>query len=322
MRILGISAFYHDSAACVVVDGRVVAAAQEERFTREKGTSAFPVHAVNSCLQAAGLTPLDVDRVAFYEKPYARFERSLAHHVLSFPRSLPNFLQTMPAWLGQRLVLPMVVEQHLGCQPKVLYAGHHLAHAASAFLVSPFETAALVTVDGVGEWASATWGRGRGADIEIAQELHYPDSLGLVYSAVTDYLGFEVNRGEGKVMALADFGEPAYLDDLRRIVAIAADGSFRVDDSYFGFNRGRHMYARKFVRRFGPPRVRGGELEQRHKDMAASLQKLLEEALLAIARHVHARTGERDLCLAGGVALNCAANSRILAESPFERVFV
>jgi carbamoyltransferase len=322
MNVLGISAFYHDSAACLVQDGRVVAAAQEERFTRVKGDDGFPVHAVNACLQAGGLTPLDVEHVAFYEKPYARFERSLVQHVLAFPRSLPNFLDSLPRWLSQRLVLPMVIEQYLGCKPPVLYPSHHLAHAASAFLSSPFETAAILTVDGVGEWAAATWGEGRGSTVELREELHYPDSLGLVYSAVTDWLGFEVNRGEGKVMALADFGEPAYLDELKRIVRLGTDGSFRVDESFFGFNRGRHMYGRKFVKRFGAPRVPKSELTQRDRDMAASLQALLEEALLSMARHIHERTGERDLCMAGGVALNCSANSRLLRDGPFERIFV
>ena len=319
---LGISCFYHDSAACVLRDGEVAAAAQEERFNREKGSAVFPRLALNACLQSAGLTISDVDYVAFYEKPFLKLGRVLQDHVRSFPFSFGHFMRTMPQWLSERLVVPVILQKDLAYGGPCLFIRHHLAHAASAFLVSPFEQAAILTVDGVGEHSTTTWGRGSGSAMTIEKEIVYPHSLGLLYSAITTWLGFAANRGEGKVMALGDFGEPAYLEDLRRVVRIGADGSFRVDPSYFGFFRGRTMYSRKFVRRFGAPRQPGSEITQRDKDMAASLQRLLEEALLAAARHVHAQTGLADLCIAGGVGLNCVANDRLLAEGPFERIFV
>ena len=322
MNILGISCHYHDAAAALVRDGRVVAAAQEERFNRVKNSPAFPIQAINYCLQSQGLTSYDIDLIGFYEKPFLKFERVMLGHLRAYPLSLPGFLATLPHWLESRLSLPVDVRRELSYKGRVLFAKHHLSHAASAFLVSPFEEAAILTVDGVGEWATTAWGRGRGNAVEIAGEIHYPDSLGLLYSAVTAYLGFEANRAEGKVMALSDFGEPAHLDTFRRIVQVRPDGSFRLDHSYFGVNRGLRMYSRKFIRAFGAERKPGTELEQRHRDIAASLQKLTEETLLAMARHVQAQTGLKKLCLAGGVCLNCVTNTRILQETPFEGLFV
>lgn len=322
MNVLGIACHYHDAAAALVCDGRVVAAAQEERFDRVKNSSAFPIKAINYCLQSQELTSYDLDHVGFYEKPYLKFERVMLGHLRAYPFSLPHFLATLPPWLESRLSLPMDVQRELSYKGRVLFAKHHLSHAASAFLVSPFEEAAILTVDGVGEWASSAWGRGRGCKVEIAEEMHYPDSLGLLYSAVTAYLGFEANCAEGKVMALSDYGEPTHLEVFRRIVQVRPDGSFRMDPSYFGFNRGRRMYSRKFIRAFGLERKPGDEIEQRHKDIAASLQKMTEETLLTMARHVHAQTRLKSLCLAGGVCLNCVSNSRILEETPFEKLFV
>lgn len=322
MVILGISCFYHDSAACLLRDGEVVSAAQEERFDRVKGSAAFPTRAINACLQAADLTCLDVDYVAFYEKPFLKFSRVMVDHARAFPFSFPGFLRTMPAWLSERLVLPLKLKKDLGYENPTLFIRHHLAHAASSFLVSPFEEAAILTVDGVGELATTTCGSGRGNRIEINREITYPDSLGLLYTAITTWLGFEANRGEGKVMALAGFGEPTLLERFRDMVAVAPDGSYRLEPSWFHFSRGRTMFSRRFIRAFGPARQPGDEIEDRHRDMAASLQNLLETTLLTLARTEAERTGLRDLCLAGGVALNCTANSRILEETPFESVFI
>ncbi len=322
MNILGISGFYHDSAACLVQDGVVVSAAQEERFDRVKSSAAFPVRAIDACLKAGDITMLDIDHVVFYEKPFWKLERVLTDHARSFPFSLPQFVRTMPSWLSERLVLPLKLKIDLGYTGSTLFLPHHLTHAASAYLASPFDQAAILTVDGVGEWATTTWGVGEGNRITLRGELNYPNSLGLVYTALTTYLGFEANRGEGKVMALSDFGQPAYLGKLRTLLDLREDGSFRADPRFFSFGHGRRMFTSRFERMFGPARVPGSELTQHHKDMAASLQALLEEMLLSIVRHIWAQTGVPNLCLAGGVALNCVANSRILAETPFAQLFV
>jgi len=322
VNILGISGFYHDSSACLVRDGQVLAAAQEERFDRVKGSAAFPARAIDACLKQGDISILDVDHVVFYEKPFLKFERVLMDHARSFPFSLPQFLRTMPAWLGERLSLPLKLKAELGFGGRTLFVQHHLAHAASAFLPSPFDEAAILTVDGVGEWATTTWGVGRGNQVEIREELRYPDSLGLLYTTLTTFLGYEANRGEGKVMALGDYGRPTALEALRRLIDPQPDGSFRLDPAYFTFGHGRTMFSRRFVKAFGPPREPGGALEARHFDLAASLQTLLEERLLAITTHISRQTGLTTLCLAGGVGLNCVANSRILAETPIQRLFV
>jgi carbamoyltransferase len=322
MNILGISCHYHDAAAALICDGKVVAAAQEERFNRQKHSPVFPIQSINYCLQSQGLTCYDIDHVVFYEKPFLKFERVMLGHLRSYPLSLPNFLATLPHWLEERLSIPISVRRELSFKGRVLFTKHHLSHAASAFLPSPFVDAAILTVDGVGEWATTTWGKGAGNAIEIINELHYPNSLGLLYSAITAYLGFEANSAEGKVMALSDFGEPTYLDEFHRMVDLRADGSFEIDSSFFGFNRGRRMVSRAFIRRFGPQRKAAAELEQRHRDMAASLQAFIEEAMLTMARHAHTQTGMKHLCMAGGVCLNCVANTRILKETPFEKVFI
>ena len=322
MNVLGISCHYHDAAACLVREGRVASAAQEERFTRRKHSPEFPIQAINACLQHEDLTPLDLDYVCFYEKPYLKLARTITCHLGAYPFSFGNFIRSMPEWLSRRLTLPVDIEKDLSFPGKTLFVKHHLAHAASAFLVSPFDEAAILTADGLGEWATTCWGTGRGSDIRLEKELHYPDSLGLVYSAVTTWLGFEANSGEGKVMALAALGEPSFLDGFRRIVQVKEDGSMRVDGRYFDFIRGRRMYSGRFVREFGPPRVPGEEILDRHRDMAASLQRHVEEALLAMARHVHSLTKMKRLCMAGGVFLNCVGNTRILRETPFEEVFI
>ncbi len=322
VTVLGISCYYHDASAALIRDGVVVAAAQEERFNRDRYSPAFPIQSINYCLQEAGITILDVDEVAFYEKMYLKFERTVIGHLCGFPYTLRNFLETMPLWLKDRLAISYAVEEQLTWRKPILHVKHHLAHASAAFLVSPFERAAILTVDGVGEYACATWGVGSQSNIDIRKEMHYPHSLGLLYSIVTAYLGFRVFTGEGKVMALAEFGSPNYMEAFAKVVHIAEDGSFRLDTDYFSFNRGEKMHNEKFVALFGPERDYHSPLEQRHKDIAASLQRTTEEIVLRMARHVHQQTGERYLCLAGGVSLNVTANSRIRAETPFEDIFI
>jgi len=320
--VLGLSCYYHDSCAALVRDGEIVAAAQEERFNRDKYSPVFPIQAVNYCLQEAGVTIYDVDEVAFYEKMYLKFERTILSHLAGYPFTLRNFLDTMPLWLKDRLAVSATIEEELSLKKPVRYVKHHLSHAASSFLVSPFESAAILTVDGVGEYACAAFGSGRGNQIELNKEMHYPHSLGLLYSIVTAYLGFRVFSGEGKVMALAEYGEPSFVDQFREIVLVRDDGSFELDTRYFSFNRGEKMHNSRFEELFGPPRKPGDELSDRHRDIAASLQRVTEELLLAMARHVYRETGEKRLCLAGGVFLNVTANSRIREETDFEEIFI
>lgn len=322
MNILGISCFYHDSAACLVKDGKIISAVQEERFNRKKNSSDFPVQSINFCLQSADLTVYDIDYVVFYEKPFLKFQRVVLSHLRSYPFSIKNFLRVMPHWLDDRLIIPLILKKEIGYNGKVLFIEHHLAHAASAFFVSPFEEAVVITSDGVGEWATTTIGEGRNNEIQISKELHYPNSLGLLYSAITTYLGFEANRGEGKVMALSDYGKPVYVDKLKEIITIKLDGSFSINTKYFSFNEGTRMYSNKFVKTFGKPRLPGAKIEQRHYDIAASLQKIIEEILLLIANEAYKKTKLTNLCLAGGTFLNCVANSEILKKTSFKNMFI
>ncbi len=322
MHVLGLSCHYHDAAACLVSDGRVVAAAQEERFDRRKNSPDLPIHAVNACLQIGEVTLDDLDAVAFYEKPFLKLERVILSHLRAYPRSRQTFVRTLPPWLDDRLVLPLALRRELGYRGPVYFLKHHLSHSASSFLASPFERAAVLTADGVGEWATTTTGTGEGTRIELDRELRFPDSLGLLYTAVTTYLGFRALSGEGKVMALADYGEPAYRDRFREIVQVADDGAIHVDPEYFGFLEGGRMYSDRFVETFGPAREPEGELTDHHRDMAATLQRTLEDAVLAMARSLQERTGMTRLCLAGGVFLNVSVNSRVLRETPFEELFI
>jgi carbamoyltransferase len=324
--VLGISAFYHDSAAALVVDGRIVAAAQEERFSRVKHDARLPRGAIDYCLREAGIPYEGLDAVVFYDKPLLKFERLLETYLAFAPRGLRSFMRAMPLWLRQKLFLPREIDRGLGdrYEGPLYFVPHHASHAASAFFPSPFEEAAILTVDGVGEWTTASWGIGRGNRVELRQEIRFPHSLGLLYSAFTYYTGFKVNSGEYKVMGLAPYGEPRYVDHiLRHLIDVKADGSFRVDQSYFDYCAGLVMTSGKFHALFGgPPRRPESPLSQKEMDLAASIQKATEEILLRMARHVHARTGMANLCLAGGVALNCVANGRILREGPFARVWV
>ena len=323
--ILGISAFYHDSAAALVVDGEVVAAAQEERFTRRKHDRAFPAHAVRYCLDEAGIGAGALDYVGFYDKPLLKFDRLLDTYLSYAPRGFRSFLRFVPAWVREKLHLPREIARRCpGYDRQVVFAEHHESHAASAFFPSPFREAAILTFDGVGEWATATYGVGRDNRIELTHELRFPHSLGLLYSAFTYFAGFRVNSGEYKLMGLAPYGEPKYVDRIRdHLVDLRPDGSFRLNMEYFGYCEGLQMTSRRFEALFGgPPRAPEAPITEREMDMAASIQAVTEEAMLRAARHVHAETGMRNLALAGGVALNCVGNGRVLREGPFDNVWV
>lgn len=326
MNILGISAFYHDSAAALVTDGRIVAAAQEERFTRKKHDPAFPKEAIAYCLEEAGIGPADLDYVAFYEKPYLKFERLLETYLAFAPAGFRSFRQAIPMWLREKLHLRRVMRKGLGKEftGPLVFPEHHETHAASAFLPSPFEEAAVLTVDGVGEWATSTIAVGEGNKIKIVQEQRFPHSLGLLYSAFTYYCGFRVNSGEYKLMGLAPYGQPIYADKIRNhLLDIKPDGSFRLDLQYFNYCQGLTMTNERFEELFGQPRRRPEtDLNQFYMDVAASVQLVTEELMLAMAQHAKEVTGKNKLCLAGGVALNCVANGRILREGPFEEVWI
>ncbi|MEY2481467.1 MAG: carbamoyltransferase [Verrucomicrobiota bacterium] len=326
MNILGISAFYHDSAAALVCDGKIIAAAQEERFTRKKHDSAFPQNAIEYCLKEACISYVDLDHVAFYDKPLLKFERLLETYFAYAPAGFRSFLQAMPLWLREKLHLPRLLDKGLDRQFKgrYLFLEHHESHAASAFFPSPFEEAAILTVDGVGEWATSTIGVGVGNKIQLTHEQRFPHSLGLLYSAFTYYCGFRVNSGEYKLMGLAPYGEPRFAEViLSKIVDLRDDGSFRMDMQYFNYCQGLTMTNGRFDALFGqPPRHAEGELTEFYMDIAASIQKVTEEIMLRMTRHAHAVTKQKNLCLAGGVALNCVCNGRILREGPFENIWI
>ena len=324
--ILGISAYYHDSAAALVIDGEIVAAAQEERFTRVKHDHAFPSNAISYCLEEAGLRPEGLDYVGFYDKPFLKFERILETYLAFAPRGFRSFVKAMPLWMRQKLHLAREIRRELegGYRRRIVFSEHHESHAASAFFPSPFEEAAILTLDGVGEWATASFGTGSGNRIELTHELHFPHSLGLLYSAFTYFCGFKVNSGEYKLMGLAPYGEPRYTDlILEELLDLKDDGSFRMDLANFNYCQGLTMTSKRFERLFGgPPRKPEAPLTQREMDLAASVQAVTEEIVLRAARHLHQRTGMSNLCLAGGVALNCVGNGRILREGPFERMWI
>jgi carbamoyltransferase len=324
VHVLGISAFYHDSAACLLRDGEIVAAASEERFTRIKGDSAFPSRAVEFCLSEAKIGVSDLTHVAFYDKPLLKFERILETYLSIAPRGFRSFLMAGPLWIKEKLYQERAIKEALGYEGEVLYAEHHESHAASAFYPSPFQEAAILTMDGVGEWATAAIGVGRGADIELTHELRFPDSLGLLYSAITYYTGFKVNSGEYKVMGLAPYGEPKYVDVMyRELIDLKEDGSFRLNQRYFNYVGGLTMTSPEFDALFGgPPRVPESKLTQKEMDLARSVQVVCEEVMLRMARTAQRETGLKNLCLAGGVALNCVGNGRLLREGPFEQIWI
>jgi carbamoyltransferase len=322
--VLGLSAFYHDSAAALLRDGEIVAAASEERFTRIKGDPAFPHHAVRYSLETAGIGVGDLRCAAFYDKPLLKFERILETYLGIAPRGFKSFLMAGPLWIKDKLYTDRQIRDALGYDGEVLYAEHHASHAASAFYPSPFEEAAILTMDGVGEWATASIGVGRGADLTLLKELHWPDSLGMLYSAFTYYTGFKVNSGEYKVMGLAPYGEPRYADlILRELLELREDGSFRLNQKYFNYLAGLTMTSPAFDDLFGgPPRAPESKLTQKEMDLARSVQAVCEEIMLRMARTAHRETGLSALCLAGGVALNCVGNGRILREGPFRKLWI
>jgi carbamoyltransferase len=332
MKILGLSAFYHDSAACLVVDGQVVAAAQEERFTRKKHDAGFPTQAVAYCLAEGGIEALDLDYVVFYDKPFLKFERLLETYLAFAPRGFQSFVTSLPVWLKDKLFQKSLIAKILNEQfgggidwtTRLLFSEHHLSHAASAFFPSPFEEAAVLTMDGVGEWTTTSLAIGRGNDLAVHKEIQFPHSLGLLYSAITYYTGFKVNSGEYKVMGLAPYGEPKYADLIRdHLIDIKEDGSFHLDMSYFNYCTGLTMTNHRFDELFGGPRrAAEGQLTQREMDLAASVQAVTEEVVIKLARGIRKSTGLKNLCLAGGVALNCVANGKLLRENIFENIWI
>jgi len=324
MNILGISAFYHDSAACLVQDGRIASAAQEERFTRKKHDFSFPKNAVNFCLQNSEIEVKDLDFVAFYDKPFLKFERILMTYLTYAPVGIKSFIKAMPLWIKQKIWMKEFIKKELNYDGKIIFPEHHESHAASAFFPSPFQEAAFLTVDGVGEWATTSYGIGKGNKIDILAEIHFPHSLGLLYSAFTYYTGFKVNSGEYKVMGLAPYGEPRYKDlILSELMDLKEDGSFKLNMKYFNYCAGLTMTNGRFDKLFGgPPRKPESLLTQRDMDLARSVQEVTEEVMLRVARHIHKETGQRNLCLAGGVALNCVGNGKILREGPFKNIWI
>lgn len=323
--ILGISAFYHDSAAALIKDGEILAAAQEERFTRKKHDHDFPSNAVAYCLKEAGINAADLNHVVFYDKPFIKFERLLETYLMTSPLGLRSFLKAMPLWLKEKLFLrDTIAEKVSGYEGEVLFADHHESHAASAFYPSPFQKAAIITFDGVGEWSTLSFGMGEGNKIKLIKEIKFPHSLGLLYSAFTYYTGFRVNSGEYKLMGLAPYGEPKYVDLIRDyLIDIKPDGSFKLDQKYFNYCSGLTMTNKRFDALFGKP-VRKSEdpIEQFHMDVARSIQVVTEEIIFKIAEHVARETGAENLCLAGGVALNCVANGKIVEDGPFKNVWI
>jgi carbamoyltransferase len=324
MYILGISAYYHDSAAALLRDGEIIAAAQQERFSRVKHDPRFPAEAAAYCLSEAGIGMGDIDYVVFYDKPFIKFERLLMTYLATAPKGLRSFFQQMPPWLKEKLFMRATLRKALDYSGEILFTSHHLAHASAAFFPSPFEEAAILTMDGVGEWATSAYGAGRGHQIEILKEINFPHSLGLLYSAFTYFTGFKVNSGEYKLMGLAPYGEPVYVDLIKReLIDIKEDGSFRLNMAYFDYCAGLRMTHRRFDSLFGgPPRKPEGKITQREMDIARSVQQVTEEIMLKAAAHVHRETDLKHLVLAGGVALNCVANGRILREGPFDDVWI
>ena len=324
MYILGISAFYHDSAACLVQDGKIIAAAQEERFTRKKHDFSFPKNALRYCLEERGLKGSDLDFVAFYDKPFIKFERILETYLAYAPHGIRSFIKAIPLWIKQKLWLKEVIRKELDYEGKIIFPEHHESHAASAFFPSPFQEAAFLTIDGVGEWTTASYGVGKENKMQILAEIHFPHSLGLLYSAFTYYTGFKVNSGEYKVMGLAPYGEPKYKElILSELMDLKEDGSFRMNMRYFDYCAGLTMTNRRFEKLFGgPPRKPEAPVTQRDMDLARSVQEVTEEVMLRMVRHINKETGQKNLCLAGGVALNCVGNGRVLREGPFENIWI
>jgi carbamoyltransferase len=324
-HVLGLSCFYHDSAAALLRDGEIIAACQEERLSRKKHDSGFPARAVKYVLKEAGIGPEQLDAVGFYDKPLLKFERMLSTYIATFPRSFSSFRKAMPVWIKEKLWVPSLIRKELApYEGPILFAEHHMSHAASCFLVSPYDEAAILTVDGVGEWATASFGVGKGSDITLFKEIRFPHSLGLLYSAFTYYLGFKVNSAEYKVMGLAPYGKPVHFERImKEMIHLNEDGSFKLNMKYFSYDYGLTMTNGAFDEFFGgPPRKAESWMSEREFDIAASVQKVCEEVVLTMTRYIHKETGLKNLCMAGGVALNCVANGRVIRETPFKNLFV
>ena len=324
MYVLGISSYYHDSAASILKDGKIIAAAQEERFTRKKHDQNFPINAIKYCLKEADISSDNLDIVAFYDKPFLKFERILETYLSYAPKGITSFLKAMPLWIKKKLWIKTLIQDEIGFKGKILFPEHHISHAASAFYASPFQDAAFLTMDGVGEWATTSYGIGNGNKMEVIADIKFPNSLGLLYSAFTYYTGFRVNSGEYKVMGLAPYGEPKYKDLIyKHLIDVKDDGSFKMDMSYFDYNVGLTMTNKKFNDLFGgPAREPESELTQKEMDLARSVQEVTEEVVLKMAKHVKEVTNQKYLCLAGGVALNCVANGKLLRSGIFDDIFI
>lgn len=324
MNILGISAFYHDAAAVLIRDGEIIAAAQEERFSRKKHDHSFPQMAIKYCIEEGGISIADIDITAFYDKPFLKFERLLETYLAYAPCGVSSFISSIPPWIKQKLFMKEYIQKALGYSGKMLFPEHHHSHSASAFYPSPFDESAILTVDGVGEWATATFGKGSGNKIELYGEIRFPHSLGLLYSAFTYYCGFKVNSGEYKLMGLAPYGEPVYVDMiLENLIDLKQDGSFKLNLKYFNYCSGLTMTNKRFNKLFGGrPRTHSEKIETRHMDLAKSIQVVTEAVIINMAKHVYNQTKSRNLCLAGGVALNCVANGKVLREGPFENIWI
>jgi carbamoyltransferase len=332
MYILGVSAFYHDSAACLLKDGDIIAAAQEERFTRKKHDAGFPSKAIKYCLEEAKISANLIDNVVFYEKPFVKFERLLETYLAFAPKGFISFAKAMPLWIKDKLFqksalikeLETTIDEDINWRERLLFSEHHLSHASSAYYPSPFDSAAVLTLDGVGEWTTTSLAIGKGSDLKVVKEIHFPHSVGLLYSAFTYYTGFKINSGEYKVMGLAPYGKPVYADLIKeKLITVSEDGSFQLDMSYFNYATGLTMTNKKFDALFGgPPRTSETELTQREMDLAASVQKVTEDIVLELAKGIAEETGERNLCLAGGVALNCVANGILLREKIFDNIWI
>lgn len=322
MYILGISCFYHDAAACLLKDGILIAASEEERFTRKKHDIRFPEKAIEYCLKEAKITSEDIAYVAFYEKPYLKFERLLYSHLETFPKSFWTFIKSTPGWINEKLRVTKIIKKKLKYHGDVLFVDHHMAHAAGTFLVSPFDSAAILTIDGVGEWTTTALGHAKGNDITLTKTIDFPNSIGLLYSTATAHLGFKVNNDEYKVMGLAPYGKPTYYDNFKKLIDIKEDGSYRLDMSYFKYHYATRMPSKKYIEEFGPIRTKESAVDQRHKDLAASVQKITEEVMLKILNNLYKETKNDNLVISGGVALNSVANGKVLRNTPFKNIYI
>ncbi|MBI2667515.1 carbamoyltransferase [Candidatus Woesearchaeota archaeon] len=322
MYILGISCFYHDAAACLIKNNDIIAAVEEERFTRKKHDNSFPINSIKYCLEEAKIDINDIEYIGFYEKPILKFDRLISTYIDTFPKSYWSFCKAMPSWLTEKLRIPTLIRKKLKYNGKIIFIKHHMSHAASTFLVSPFKEAAILTLDAVGEWTTTSYGYGKNNEIKLLKEINFPDSLGLFYSTITSFLGFKVNNDEYKIMGLASYGKPIYYNRLKKLIDINEDGSYRLNRDYFAYSYKLKMFNEKLEKEFWKSRIPESKIEQKHKDLAASLQKLLEDIIIKISDYVYEQTKLDKLCIGGGIALNCVANTEILKRTKFKEIFI